>query len=760
MSRRTLGDVAPDRPPAGAGFSRPLVLGLILVGAGGAFAQEKTLSIEAIYDPDQRVSFSGSPPSGLRWIDAEHYLWTRRTGGDRQWLKVHARTGETTTFLDVSRVEAALVAAGVRANEASAAANGAGLIFNADRSALMVTVAEDLYLYELAPARVTRLTTAAGAEEDPTFSPDSAFVAFTRGHNLFTVEIARRRERQLTSDGGPQILNGRLDWLYQEEIYGRGSFRGYWWSPDSARLAFLRLDERPVPEFAVIDHIPARPGIETTDYPNAGDPNPLVQLGVVKASGGSIAWADLGAYSPDDTLIVDVDWSPDSGAVYFQVQNREQTVLDLYRAEASNGRARPILRETTPAWVNVLGGPTWLEDGSFLWLSERSGFRHLYRYAADGTPVNALTSGRWDVRTLHGVDERGGWIYYTGTAHSPIGRHVYRVRLDGGEPERLSKAEGTHRATFNPDFSLYLDSWGAVLTPTQVRLHAADGSEVRVIDENPAPALAEYGLARPEFLQVPARDGFAMEAMLIKPRHFDPARRYPVYQHTYAGPGAQSVLDVWMGSEHLFLQLLAQSGFVVWVCDNRSASGKGAESQWPIYGRLGEVELRDIEDGLAWLRDQPWVDPARIAIGGWSYGGYMAGYALTHSTSFAAAVIGAPVTDWRNYDSVYTERYMQTPQRNPAGYDRSSVVEAAADAHGRALIVHGTIDDNVHVQNTMQLVYALQRAGKTFEVMIYPRSRHGVSDPRQYLHLQRLTYDFLMRTVGTEPVAGASSRAE
>jgi dipeptidyl-peptidase-4 len=243
------------------------------------------------------------------------------------------------------------------------------------------------------------------------------------------------------------------------------------------------------------------------------------------------------------------------------------------------------------------------------------------------------------------------------------------------------------------------------------------------------------------------RDGFAMEAMLIKPPNFDPARRYPVYQDTYAGPGSPLVTDQWTGPGHLFLQLLAQQGVIVWVCDNRSASGKGIESRWPIYGRLGELELADIEDGVSWLKQQPWIDPDRIAIGGFSYGGFMAAYALTHSTSFVAAVVGAPVTDWRLYDSVYTERYMGTPSSNPDGYDRASVVKAAGRTHGRPLIIHGMTDDNVHLQNTTQLTHALQKAGKAFDLMLYPASRHGVTDAAQYLHYRQMTYDFLMRTL-------------
>jgi dipeptidyl-peptidase-4 len=462
----------------------------------------------------------------------------------------------------------------------------------------------------------------AGSEEEPSFSPDGRLVAFVRGHNLHVVDVSARRERALTLDGGPQLLNGKLDWLYQEEIYGRGRFRGYWWSPDSARLAFLQLDEGPVPEYTVVDDIPYRPNVEITDYPKAGDANPLVRLGIAHVTGTSPVWVEQGSYVASDMLIVDVDWAPGTAGLTYQVQNREQTWLDLNVADAASGRSRRLLRETTAAWVNVNGSPIWLEDGSFLWFSERSGFKHLYHYR-DSTLVRPVTTGRWDVRSLYGVDQARGLLYFAAGAHRHIDTDVYRIGLDGAALTRLSRTDGTHRANFNPSYTQYIGTWSDVTTPTQVRLHRSDGGEVRVIDANVVRSLAEYRLSRPEFVEVRTRDGFVMDGMLIRPPDFDPSKRYPVYQLTYAGPGTASVRNQWGGSQYMYHQLIAQEGIVVWVLDNRSSGGKGAESQWPVYGKLGELELRDLEDGVAWLRQQPYVDPARIALHGWSYGGFM-----------------------------------------------------------------------------------------------------------------------------------------
>jgi dipeptidyl-peptidase-4 len=728
-----------------------LCLGIAALSASTfAQAQQRGLSLDVIYDPATRVDFSGSPPTDMTWLDADHYLLKRRVsaGNGVEWLRVDATTGESTPLFDASRMEAALAALpGITRGEAAQHARSNDLIPNAAHTAVLLSIADDLYFYDFSSGRALRLTAAPGEEEEATFSPDGRLVAFVRASNLFVVDLASQREQTLTSDGSSDIFNGKLDWLYQEEIYGRGNFRAYWWSPDSTRLAFLRLDERPVPEYTVVDHIPYRPTVEVTDYPKAGDPNPLVKLGIARVAGGAPTWVDLSAYSTLDFLLVNVAWKPDSADLVYQVQDREQTWLDLNLADARSGQSRKILHETTRAWVNENGNPVWLKDGSFLWLSERSGFRHLYRYRVDGTQVRQITSGRWEVRPLYGVDQENGFAYFASGERRVIGTDIYRITLDGGDLTRLSRALGTHRPIFNPTFTRYVDIWNTVTSPNQVRLHRADGSEVRVIDANQVKALSEYRLSTPEFLQIKARDGVVMNAMMIKPPDFTPSRRYPVFQHTYSGPGTQSVRDQWGGTQYLFHQLLAQNGIIVWILDNRSASGYGAEAQWPVYGNLGELELRDLEDGITWLKQQPYVDASRIVLSGWSYGGFMTAYALTHSTSWAAGIAGAPVTDWRDYDTIYTERLMKLPQNNAEGYRKTAPRFAADQLHGRLLLMHGTIDDNVHLQNSEQFAYELQRAGKTFDLMIYPKSRHAIADPRLNKHLRQTMFEFVQRVV-------------
>ena len=722
---------------------------LLLLLATSAYAQRKELTLESIYDPKQRVLFSGVVQSGFEWLDDNTFIWPKRNekGEAGALQRFDVATGKQSTFIDAAKMEKALSDAGVPADVAKSAATRPSRTWDAKRNAFVITASEDLFLYTLSANSAVRLTSAAGEEEEVTFSPDGKKVAFVRNHNLYVVDVASQRERQLTTDGHAKLLNGKLDWVYQEEIYGRGRFNAYWWSPDSTRIAFLQLDEKNVHEFTVVDHIPYRQELEVLPYPKAGDPNPTVKLFVVPSGGGARVEVDHERYSAGEILISDVAWNHDGSAVIYQLQNREQTWLDLNSANPSSGESKTLFRETTKAWVDVHGSPKYLKDGSFLWLSERDGYKHLYHYKADGTLIRRVTEGPWEVRLLHGVDEKTGAIYFSGTERSVLNQDIYTVQLDGSGLKRLSKEPGTHSASFNPSFTHYVSNFSDLATPTQSRVFKRDGTVAHVLEANPVALLAEYGFRAPELMQVKTRDGFVMEALMIKPRDFDPTKKYPVFQHTYGGPHAQQVRNFWRGSTGLFHQLIADQGIIVWICDNRTASGKGAVSTWPMYKNAGALELQDIEDGVTWLKSQPYVDGSRIMISGWSYGGTMVAYALTHSKSFVAGISGAPVTDWRDYDTIYTERIMLMPQNNPEGYKKASPRFNAKDLHGRLLLIHGTIDENVHIQNTIQFAYELQKEGKLFELMLYPKSRHGVSQPALNLHLQRTTLDFIKRSL-------------
>jgi dipeptidyl-peptidase 4 len=721
---------------------------LVVVQAPAILAQNKLLTIDDIFDPAKRVNFSGTP-SNPRWLkDGLHYIVASK---DRnafpRLLRFNAVTGRSEPFYDAAKMQAAFAALpGLSKEDARRLANQSSYDLNPTETGVLINFANDLFYYEFGSDRAVRLTSNPDEEVGAGFSPDGRMISFVRGGNLYVEDLGmQRRERALTRDGGAEILNGRLDWVYQEELYGRGNFGAYWWSPDSSKIVFLQLDERQVPEFPVTDHIPIDQIMELTNYPKAGDHNPIVKLGVVNAAGGDIRWVDTYKYPAEDLLIVRVGWFPDSRKVWYQAQNREQTFLDLNSANPDDGKSANIFREKTSAWVEAIDdGLKWLNDGTFLWLSDRSGWRHIYHYGADGKLSKQITTGDWDVRSLDEVDEGKGTIYFSGTEHSFIANSEFAIKMDGTGMSRITTAEGNHRATFNSSGSHFIDSWNDMNTPTQVRLYDSAGKLVRLIDENKVDELGQYKLGKVEFLKVKTRDGFTMEAMMIKPPDFDPSRKYPVWSYTYSGPQAPQVRNAWGATTFMWHQMLAQKGYIIWICDNRTASSKGVNSAWPLYKNFGELELRDLEDGFTWLKSQPYVDGSRIGLWGWSYGGYMTSYALTHSQTFKVGIAGGTVSDWRNYDSIYTERYMATPQNNPEGYWKSSPVHFAKDLHGKLLLIHGAIDDNVHMANTIQFLYELQKAGKQVQIMVYPKSRHGVTDPVLVKHLRQMMTDFIL----------------
>jgi dipeptidyl-peptidase-4 len=720
---------------------------ILLVIAPSIRAQDKLLTIDDIYDPAKRVNFAGTP-ANPRWLkDGVHYIVANkdRTASPRL-LKVNALTGKSEPFYNSAKMEAAFDAlSGIGKDTAKRLANQMSYQMNPDETGVLINQANDLFYYEFGSDRATRLTHNPEEEVGESFSPDGRMISFIRNNNLYVEDIASQREHALTRDGSEKILNGRLDWVYQEELYGRGNFGAYWWSPDSNRIAFLRIDETPVPDYPVVDHIPLEQKLENTPYPKAGDPNPIVKLGVVNAGGGEVRWVDTYKYPAEDRLIVRVGWTPDGKRVVYQAQNREQTFLDLNSANPDDGKSTTIFRESGKTWVEVVDeGLRYLKDGSFLWLSDRNGWRHIYHYGANGQLIKQVTTGDWDVRSLDEVDEGKGIVYFSSSEHSPIANHEYTIKLDGTGLNRLTASEGNHRASFNSNASHFIDSWNDVNTPTQVKLYDAAGKVIRAIDENKVEALKPYKLGKVEFMQVKTRDGFNMEAMMIKPPDFDPSKKYPVMSYTYSGPQSQSVRNTWGGTRYLWHQMLAQKGYIIWICDNRTASNKGVSSTWPVYKNFGELELKDLEDGFAWLKQQPYVDGSRIGLWGWSYGGFMTSFALTHSQTFKIGIAGGTVSDWRNYDSIYTERYMATPQNNAEGYKKSSPVNYAKDLHGKLLLIHGAIDDNVHMANTIQFLYELQKANKQVQLMVYPKSRHGVTDPVLVKHMQQMMTDFIL----------------
>lgn len=758
----------------------------------------RPITFEEFYDSDDRPpSLAGSPVGGISWLqpppedqaggktdaearaarDSEHFIQMK----DGKPRKVHALTGRAEPLYDPEPIARALASLPtIDAKAADSLAARAHHSMNKARTAAFFTHENDLYYATLDGSTARRLTSTPEEEELPSFSPDGAFVAFVRANDLHVVDVATATERALTADGSDHIRSGKADWVYFEEVFNR-NWRTYWWSPDSKRIAFLRTDNSRVPTHTLLNDTGPAQDVETARYPRPGEPNPSVRLATVTVAGGSPNFMDASGYDQDNHLITNVGWWPDSSAVWCCIQNRTQTWLDFCSLSPSGGKPKRLFRDTTEAWVDVPADPLFLEsDGSFLITSERTGFKHLYHYDKSGKLLGPVTQGEWEVRTPHLVDEGNRIVYFSGTRDDPTALNLYRVPLpepkkpqDKGddkdnpegaeseapaqpEPQRLTLEPGSHRITLSPEGTMFIDSWSSRTSPTKVVLRStSEPAEVlRTLDTNPVHALHDFIAHPTERFQIPTSDGFPMEAAWTHPIDFDPSRQhhYPVWIATYAGPASPTISDSWGAGfgTGAWDQALATAGIIVLRIDPRSASGKGAKYAWTAYRQLGVQELKDLEDAITWLKTHDWVDPDRIGLSGHSYGGYMTAYALTHSKSFAAGIAGAPVTDWREYDTIYTERFMSTPQDNPDGYDKSSALRAAKDLHGRLLIAHGSLDDNVHPANTWKFIRALQQANKQFDLAVYPTNRHGIGG-RQY---QRLMYDFILRTM-TRPSAAA-----
>jgi len=683
------------------------------------------------------------------WTGSGHEHFASQGSGDAtQLMVVDAASGKFRPFHDAARMESALASVpGVDAATAKSLAHRANYEFSKNGQSALFNSNHDLIVYHFDSSRAVRLTEDAAEEVGEVLSPDGQWVSFVRDSNLFVVSSNGGEVRQLTSEGDETHLFGRLDWVYQEEVYGRGNFQAHWWSPDSSRIAFLALDESDVPEYTIADTRERHPKLEVWRYPKAGDSNPTARLGVVDAAGGNLTWFDLADY-PTNLLIVRVGWTPDSKSVVAQLQDRRQTWLDLCLGDPASGKLRRLFRDSTPAWIMPIDEPCWLEGSDqFLWLSERDGYQHLYLYGADGALVRQVTKGPWEVDFLRRVDAKKRVAWVGADREDVKGNQLFEIQIDGGEPKLLTREAGTHDVAVSPDGAYFVDSFSSHASAPVQTMHEIAGKQLRELARVDGAPFAATGIVAPEFHKPKARDGFELEGMLYKPASFDPSRKYALMCFTYSGPNAPQVRDTFYTFNGLFNQLLVQQGCLVWVCDNRSASGKGLASAANCYKRFGAEELADLEDGIDYLAKQGFVDPARIGIWGWSFGGYMSAFALTHSSRFKLGIAGAPVTDWRLYDSIYTERYMGLPSENEAGYDAGSVVAAAKNLHGRLLVICGEIDENVHAQNSLQLAAALQKAGKPFEFMVYPGNRHGIVDPDQRRHLYAMMADYVKKNL-------------
>lgn len=705
------------------------------------------IELNMIDGPD---SLLAELPSAPQWVGNSNLVKVRV--GTRDYLldaKSASYADRPARPYRSSDVKSALIDAGFSDEDASALAQADPIVATNNRTAIFAEN-DHAIVYFTDGKKVTKdAVHVLGTPEEPgelfRFNDDESRIAFSTPKGLHFLDLDTREKTSVLAKH-EKMLVGKLDWVYQEELYGRGNFKGYWWQTNGDSVAFLTLDETPLIPFTVMDHMPVRGKSEYTNYPKAGDPIPAVQIGVVDSSDlNLVTMVDLSRYDGEEILISRVTWSPDGKKLFVQVQNRVQTWLDLLSTDANGQNVKLLFRDQTPAWIESPGDPVFIANGEFLWRSPRSGYSHIYRYGADGKLIGAVTEGAWEVRSLIGTDPENKFCYFTAAKDNAIDLHCFRTEFETGKITQLTQAAGTHAVDFNHDFTMFIDSFSDVDTPAEHSVWQADGTLIRRLGSSSDDRLNYLDISKPEFMLVESGNFQPMDAMLIKPPNFDPNKKYPVLVHIYAGPQAPRVRNRFGGEFYLWHQMLAQQGYVVWMCDNQSASFRSAKQVWPIHRNMAENELKDIETGVKWLKTQSWVDADRIGIWGWSYGGYMTAYAMTHSQSFKMGISGAPVTDWKNYDAIYTERYMGLPQDNPDGYASTSVLyDKAKQLHGKLLLIHGTIDDNVHLNNTIQFAKELQYAGKQFEMMMYPSNRHSVKDKKQVAHLRKLMTDFVL----------------
>jgi dipeptidyl-peptidase 4 len=608
----------------------------------------------------------------------------------------------------------------------------------------------DYYIYDLTSKTLRKLSDN-GMQSYATFSPDGSAVAFVRNNNLFYVTVENGNEIQVTEDGKfNHIINGSTDWVYEEEF----SFaKAFYWSPDGKKLAFHRFDESHVREYNMQkwNRGALYPEDYRFKYPKAGEENSVIEIWIYDLASGRKVKADIGTET--DIYIPRVHWTTSASLLSVRRLNRLQNVLDILHVDATTGNSKIVLTERNSRYVDIdyCDDLTYLKDGKyFIHSSEQSGFKHLYLYTLDGRLVNQITRGEWEVIQLIGLDEKSKTVYYISTEGNYLNRQLYSISLDGKKKTALTTLPGTHTINMSHDHAYYLDYFTNTTTPTTVRLFQTKGNKlIKELEDNAAlkTRADEYGLVTKEFFQYPSADGITqLDATLMKPRNFDPAKKYPVMVFQYSGPRSPNVRNVY-GPEG-WQQYLVQQGYLVVTLDTRGTGYRGEEFTKQTYKEMGKLELEDLLAGGKYLASLPYADGSRLGIYGWSYGGFMASLVMTKGAGvYKLGIAGAPVTNWRYYDNIYTERFMQLPKDNPSGYDDNSPIKYADQLQGHFMLIHGTGDDNVHVQNSVALEDALINAGKQFRSFHYPDEPHGIRGGRKRHHLHTMMTDFILQNL-------------
>jgi len=722
-----------------------LIVCLLLLGSSILHAQDKEkLTLADIFDSPK---FAGDSLWQAKWIPeaaAFTFLKFDEIDSITSIYKHDVITGEESLFLDGHTLYRPESDSLLEINSYSWSDDGSKILIKTNKEEIWRRSLKcAVYVYDVNERTVRPVFEGEERIANARISFDGAKVGYVFKNNIYTLDLATGETRQWTTDGSEEIINGKFDWVYEEEF---GITQGWQWSPDNKKIAFWRIDQSPELEFSWIDYNPLHQKLTTIRYPKAGEKNALVKIGVVDIETGETVWMDIG--DETDVYIPRIKWTEDPDFLSIQRLNRLQNRLELMLADVRTGKTKTILTETDSCWIDVHNNLIFLEDREqFIWTSTRDGYNHIYLYRIDGTMVKQLTGGNWEVSRAYDVDEKEGVVFYASNQEEITERHIYRVQLNGTNKKRLTENPGWHRPDFSPDHYYFIDSWSNFHTPRRWTLHSPNGKRIRMLVENEMPVLENYELSYPELLHITTEDGAELQASMIKPADFDKNRKYPVLVSCYGGPGGQIVRNVWRGKRFLWYNFLAQHGYIIFSVDNRGTGGRGKAQANIVYRDLAKWAVHDHIEAAKYLTGLPYVDQNRLGIWGWSFGGYLTLLAMTKGADYyTTGVAGAPVACWRLYDNIYTERYMGLPEENAAGYDSASVFSYLDRLKGNLLIIHGMVDDNVHVQNTMQLAEKLQAMGKQFDLMVYPGQDHSVKgkDNKIEYHLNSLMTRYIL----------------
>jgi dipeptidyl-peptidase 4 len=722
---------------------RRSIIILVLVTCAAVAQDRKPLTFSDVFSI--RDGAGGRGPT-FQWLkDGASYSITKKDSGATTvsiW-KVDARTAKETLLIDLSKARLPGQDKAFRFQSYTWTNDDRCIVFTLSTKQIWRRSTTGEYaIYDVAAKKLYALPQHKTGIRNVKVSPDGTMAGYVFEDNLYVCDLASGAETQLTNDATTSVYNGRFGWVYEEEF---SIVDGWQWSPDSKRIACYQESETSVPEYTLTDWSKLHLELEPIRYPKPGDPNPVEKIGIIDVKTRDRRWLDLG--SDSDQYVPRMYWTNDANTLCVYRLNRLQNHLELLLADVSTGQTRLLLEERSPnGWIDVENGNIlrFLKTKKqFVWASERDGWNHLYLYDMNGKLVNQITKGEWEVTQTLGLTPDEKFVYYVSTEVSPTERHLYRIRLDGGKKARLDETEGSHSFNMNPTCELYTDTWSSVSLPSISKLMDTEGKEYRTLSETKVSVYEKYLWSPKEVFTFKTSDGVELYASMIKPPNFDAGKKYPVIFDVYGGPGYQNVRNAWPSTMH---EWYANEGFVVIQVDNRGGGARGTDFKFRVYKQLGKWEANDYVECVKYLTaTHQFIDKNRIGIWGWSYGGFMAALSmLLGADYFAAAVAVAPVTDWKFYDTIYAERYMQRPQDNPEGYKVGSCVENADKLKGKLMLIHGGMDDNVHLQNHMQFVDRLQEAGKLYDSRIYPQGDHGVArGMNSYSVLLRSVVDYL-----------------